>query len=291
MDPVLRPRSYQNSAAQIKALFPPASITLQNLVIRKTEKHLYEFLERVLVPGRLRGFATGPQWREDLPYVHQFLRSPAARNLLSISIDGIEDAYDQSLGATEASLVHETLGATLAQCMCAQYVHFGLIIDRETRNLWPDEGPLSESAPSTWCPLLANLPASLRALSLHVWILIYPGPPLTRGWARATRGWNSAARSLAAADRSLDPAGEGRRFRHLRSVELHVHFCYIETSGGRGDDAVEKRARRDIDSERAAMPLPRLKAAGLLREFRVNNMVHDPDHSGEFMADLYWPET
>ncbi|PIL25704.1 hypothetical protein GSI_11454 [Ganoderma sinense ZZ0214-1] len=278
IDPAQRPKCLEKSAAHIKALFPPASVTLQSLVIRENTKPLYEFLERVLVPGGLRGFATGPWLREDLPYIHQFLRSPAARNLLSISVmGGIEDLHGPHLAATGTPLVRKIPSATLAQCTHVQYFRFGLAHYPHT--MYP--GRYFPTPLNSLRPLLVSLPASLRAFSLHVWIAISPG------WDSVVAGWNTAIESFAVVDRWFDPAREGRRFRHLRRVELHVHFwSWNGETFRRNESAAEKRARQDI--ERVADPLPRLRAAGLLREFRVDDVVCDPDKRN-FMPDVYWP--
>ncbi|PIL25711.1 hypothetical protein GSI_11461 [Ganoderma sinense ZZ0214-1] len=110
-------------------------------------------------------------------------------------------------------------------------------------------------------------------------------PLLPRGWCSVMGGWNSAMGSLAAVDQSLDPAGAGRRFPRLRRIELHAHFWSSQEFSS-SYDAAEKRETQDI--ERVADPLPRLKAAGLLQEFRVDNVVCGPGAS-DFMDDVYWP--
>ena len=158
------------------------------------------------------------------------------------------------------------LGAALARCPRLQYVRVGF----EQRGD-PDQDPFSQS--DALVPILSSLPsATLRAFALDVWIFVFPRYP---------RGSASSIRSLDAVDRFLDPAGEregeGRRFRQLRRVELHVHYLY------RGWDEEEERegASRLADADRDAMPLPRLVAAGLLREFQVEETERGPDGSGE----------
>nr|VWP01134.1 Suppressor of ferric uptake 1 [Ganoderma boninense] len=301
VDSYLWPIFHHKCAAQIWEIrFSPASLTLRNLVVQWDSKDFYDFFERVLVPGRLRGLATRSVRKSDLPSLRQFLLSPAAQNLLSISIGCIHGVYDYAAAASAhwTSSVSEPLGAAIAQCTRVQYVRVGLVLCSCI-----DEVLHSQSG--VLGPVLANLPASLRAFSLHIWLLVssWPGcfDSMRGRWARMERRWDSLTRTLAAVDRSLHPAGEGRRFPHLRRVELHVHFLGITASES---DAAMKRNRQDI--EHAAMPLPRLKAASLLREFRVDNEVHDSDvrceltkfdspvlqleASSELIAaDVYWP--
>ncbi|PIL25737.1 hypothetical protein GSI_11487 [Ganoderma sinense ZZ0214-1] len=276
--------SQEQSAVRLEALFSPAPITLQNLVVVGMSRYLYEFMGHVLAPGKLQGLATSPSWRDDIPYLHRFLRSPAAQNLRSLTVSPyVECLYHPPPGVPEALFVRKIFGAAIAQCTRVQYLRLGLV-----------ECPSAECflAPlSTVCPLLANLPASLRAFSLHIWITITLQE--SEGWARAVRSWNTLMNSLAAVDRALDPAGEEgkRRFQHLRRIELHVHFWSVGESARNGDAAEKHERQGDIERvAAAAMPLPRLKAAGLLREFLVDNVVHArAEECGEIMADVYWP--
>ena len=80
--------------ADIGTLFPSASVSIQNLALRGTVEHFYEFFERVLVPGCLRGLATGSWWRGDLRLLDRFLQSRAAQNLVSISIGAVQSLHE-----------------------------------------------------------------------------------------------------------------------------------------------------------------------------------------------------
>ncbi|PIL25720.1 hypothetical protein GSI_11470 [Ganoderma sinense ZZ0214-1] len=106
---------HEKSAMRIEALFsPPAPVTIQNLVIRKVSRDLYEFLEGVLAPGGLQGLAISPTWQDDISHLHQFLRSPAAQNLVSINISPRKEfLYDAPPDVLGAPLVHKTFGAVM----------------------------------------------------------------------------------------------------------------------------------------------------------------------------------
>ncbi|KAM5540978.1 hypothetical protein V8D89_005289 [Ganoderma adspersum] len=262
----------QRPPADIETLFPSASVSIQNLALRGTVDHFYEFFERVLAPGCLRGLATGSWWRGDLRLLDRFLQSRAAQNLVSISIGAMQSSYEPRPHLTSPSFaapgpsVCSVLGAALARCPRLQYVRVGF----EQRGD-PDEDPLSQS--DALVPVLESLPATLRAFALDVWISVFPGYP---------HGSASSIRSLGPVDRLLDPAGEGKRLRCLRRVELHVYYLYREGAMPNGAEVGEGCRLGDIDQD--AMPLPRLLAAGLLREFRVEETEHGPDRT-----DVYWP--
>ena len=268
--------NYPKSLTRVNALFPPASLAVRQLVLHQpdTGEHFYNFFERVFAPGCLHGLSTG-SWtlRDELIDIFaRFLRSPAAQNLVSISIGDLEPhslcappyagAVAASVGTPSAR--SDILGAALACCTRLQYLRIGLVHSRCV-----EKDPLSYcGALST--SLLANLPRTLRALALHLWVLVFRG----RCWR-----WASPVKSLAPLDRFLgnsDPLaagrpGEGRtRFQHLQRVELHVHFWHTELTTR---DPSEMHEREEVGLKRAAVTaLPRLRAAGLLEEFSVDDV-------------------
>ena len=93
----------QKPQMDIYTLFPPASVVVRNLVFRGTMQDYYEFFERTLAPGCLRGLGTGSWWRGNLHLLDRFLRSEAAQNLESISVGGIEPLHEPRLGSDDTS--------------------------------------------------------------------------------------------------------------------------------------------------------------------------------------------
>ena len=273
---------YSKSSKHLNALFAPGSVAVRQLVLQQTDEHFYSFFERVLSPGCLRRLTTGTWARRDdiTDTLAQFLCSPAAQNLVSITIGSIELSClrNSSFGVIAASpenssVCGATLGAALASCTRLQYLRIGLVHRSEL-----EKDPLSQCS-GLWKPLLANLAPTLRALDLHIWVLVSPPWRLWR--------WASPVKSLAPLDRLLGDSGsaagpgEGRtpRFPHLRRVELHVHYWRSERSPS---DPSEMREREEVGLELAAVTaLPRLSAAGLLKEFRVDDVEGRPEYGCE----------
>ena len=168
-----------------------------------------------------------------------------------------------SFTAIEPLSVCGILGAVLSRCTRLQYVQVG-IIHRGP----PEEDPFCR--PDALEPLLASLPATLCAFSLHVWIPVYPLPSF------------NYARHIGHLDRLLDPIGElGRRFRQLRRVEVHVRYWHRQ---GMVDDLGETFER--VRLEDGVALLPKLQATGLLRKFQVDDTELGPDRSGEWFILL-----
>ena len=90
------PLHFLETPVQDHTPIPPASIAVQNLVIggdaRYSEDH-YTVFERVLGPGGLRGLGTRRWVRRDIPILERFLRSGAARDLVTISIGAVFAEY------------------------------------------------------------------------------------------------------------------------------------------------------------------------------------------------------
>ena len=273
---------YSKSSKHLNALFAPGSVAVRQLVLQQTDEHFYSFFERVLSPGCVRGLTTGAWVRhDDITHIlARFLRSPAGQNLVSVSIGGIELSSLRNPSSWVITVSPEnlwacgaTLGAALAHCTHLQNLRIGLVHGSEL-----EKDPLSQCS-GLWKPLLANLPPTLRALDLHIWVLVSPPWRLWR--------WASPVKSLAPLDRLLGDSGsaagpgEGRtpRLPHLKRVELHVHYWYSERSPS---DASEMREREEVGLElAAATALPRLSAAGLLKEFRVDDVEGSPDYDCE----------
>ena len=244
-------------------LFPHASFAVKHLVLRESDLHFHNFFEQVLAAGCLRSLATGGWWmRHDISNtIDRVLRSPAAQNLLSISMGGVE-ADSSAVPVARPPSIGDVLGAALSRCTRLQCVSIGLV-----HRSFFEEDPF-ESSCAVLSPVLANLAPTLRALAFHVWVLVFPSP--RRRWR-----WASATESLAPVDRLLDPAGAGRRFRDLRRVEMYVHYWHTENTVR---DPLEAREREEVAL--AATPLPRLRAAGLLCEFQVDDVQYGPECCG-----------
>ncbi|KAM5540991.1 hypothetical protein V8D89_005302 [Ganoderma adspersum] len=228
--------NHPKSLKCVNALFPSASLTVRQLVLHQTDNHFYKFIERVLVPGCLRGLSTGT-WSlcggitDTLAW---FLRSPATQNLVSISIGSIElyclcdpPSWVVAASLGNSSVCRAILGAALACCTRLQYVWIGLVHRSHV-----EKDPLMQCS-GLWTPLLANLAPTVRALGLHVWVLYWHSEGTIR-----------------------------------ESSEMHE--------------------REEVGLElAAAMALLRLSAAGLLKEFRVDDV--EGTGSPDYGSDLYWP--
>ncbi|PIL25712.1 hypothetical protein GSI_11462 [Ganoderma sinense ZZ0214-1] len=139
------------------------------------------------------------------------------------------------------------LGAALAHCPRLQCVRLGFV----HRDYDPSD-PLIQ--PDPFSPIVANLPATLRAFALHIW-LDTPGL-----WC-----CTSTSIGLETVDRTLGPPSP------LPMVELHVHQNMVWPR-------MRNRTYTHPHEEREPMPLLRLHVAGLLR-YRVGEVELGQPHA------------
>ena len=147
--------------------------------------------------------------------------------------------------------VCQMLGAALAHCPRLQCVRLGFVHRDNDRS--------DPRAPhDRFLPILAGLPATLRAFALHIWL---DAPGL---WCctSTTIGLDTIDRALAPPSLSASGGEEGR-FPNLRRVELHVHQNLVSPW-------MREKTCTHPREEGEPVPLPRLRAAGLLslRGFR-----------------------
>ncbi|KAM5540992.1 hypothetical protein V8D89_005303 [Ganoderma adspersum] len=229
-----------------------------NLVVGGDARYLedhYAAFERLLTPGGLRGLGTRRWARRDIPILERFLRSNAARNLVAISIGAVFGEYarpDQAeaLANNGEPTVCEMLGAALAHCPRLQCVRLGFVHRDNDRS-----DPLASHDP--FLPIVANLPVTLRAYCIGLFTFTLPHNPAGYFYTFADVGLDAVDRTLAPPSLSASGGEEGR-FPNLRRAELHVHQNLVSPW------TPEKTCTHPRE-EREPIPLPRLRAVGLLQ--------------------------
>ncbi|KAM5540979.1 hypothetical protein V8D89_005290 [Ganoderma adspersum] len=241
---------------------PLASLAIQDLVLvdqgarREGMERYYQFFESVLAPGSLRAFGTGGLVASDFgPHFSRFIGCEALRGLLSISVEAslLTDAHWEDGAMREypdGEGAFERLGAAVANCTrlrCFR-IWVGYTGDPHSK-AWRNQA----CSRRTFKPIIANLPRTLCTFAICIEIY---------AWRRAWKDFCDKAVGLNAVDRVLSGSVSPPRFPHLERVELDVledaRMCWL---------------MKPVEGRPKPMPLPRLKAAGLL-QLRV---VHEVD--------------
>ncbi|KAI1785447.1 hypothetical protein LXA43DRAFT_131358 [Ganoderma leucocontextum] len=227
------------------------SITIQNLVLRGCVNYpstYYDTFELFSVPGSLRALDIAVYNQYLLRNIPTFLRSRAARDLLSLSVDlfcheyGLwQIAVPPYLNLTGAPTVFHILGAAITHCTRLQCVRIGFAYVGS-----PERDPVSQR--DALLPMLESLPTTLRVFAIRIRL---------RPWRSWRQFCADAAVGLDVVDRLLSPSGDGGgKFPNLRSVELHI----VEDPRRPGGTTANP-----LEEDDDLMLLPRLRAAGLLR--------------------------
>ncbi|KAI1785257.1 hypothetical protein LXA43DRAFT_1100505 [Ganoderma leucocontextum] len=149
----------------------PASIAIRNLVIRGNVlinmADYYEFFEQFLAPSSLRALTIESCDQSELRTFGRLLRSSAAQDLTSVSIDMVYGDYCTSSllvdaqGGIKLQTVFQPLGAALAHCTRLQDVLIGFVHTDAA-----GDDPVSRR--DAFIPILTNLPATLRTFAIHI---------------------------------------------------------------------------------------------------------------------------
>ncbi|KAI1785449.1 hypothetical protein LXA43DRAFT_1115959 [Ganoderma leucocontextum] len=240
---------------------PLASFAIQHLVLDMTYdlEEYYQFFRSTLIPGSLRALGITVWTAQDFTKLGQFLRSSAAQDLRSISIDIsllLLFGFEEDTTPRRVGTVFSALGAAIALCTRLQCFRI-----RFTCHINHRSDPVSHR--KTFEPIIANLPPTLRAFAIHIGISV---------WQSSNHKFCAGAMGLEVVDRLLSaPSDAGARFPHLQRVDLHI----IEEVWSSAS------ASNKLIKELRPTPLPRLKAAGLPQVNIVHKVHTFGRHSGE----------